>query len=271
MLSAALIPSTHYCEQDQRGLHACEQCEYSACADCLHDEAKSTCRCPSANFGLRTAIPHHRLVRGWARPVARDGTGPFKSLAQVRMERRLPSCSPGLVKLTRCSYYGCYAAAREEVALCTKCRSVVYCSAQCAASAWQGEPPQAIIPDLAQATGGGVESGGMTLNGGMTTMMMSLDPNAAGLPEIQRAAAAALAAAKRKEEVELIKALEAKAALFGAANSGEVIAAAEQLKTLKGVSPAANTEEEKDNDDGSGGCGCERRGGCYPGGGIKHA
>ena len=40
--------------------------------------------------------------------------GPFKCAAQVRMERRLTATQPGIVKLTRCSYYGCLAPLPEK-------------------------------------------------------------------------------------------------------------------------------------------------------------
>ena len=65
---------------------------------------------------------------------------------KAETERRLSSAVPALIRLTRCSYYGCLGPLPEKKALlCTKCRAVVYCSSRCAAAAWTGEPPVALI------------------------------------------------------------------------------------------------------------------------------
>ena len=76
-------------------------------------------------------------------PGGKRYAGPFKCAAQISMERKLTASVPGQVRLERCSYYGCgQPLPKDKALMCTRCRSVVFCSQQCAAAAWSGSKPK---------------------------------------------------------------------------------------------------------------------------------
>lgn len=127
------------CEEDlPMELDQCADCGWGVCEVCAGDPVKSTCRCPASNMGTAYADMQgpqsHMGEAGGARY-----TGPFKCEAQRKMERRLMLLRADGHKpyLTECCAGDCGKTLMPtEAKLCSRCRSVVYCSPECQAKAW---------------------------------------------------------------------------------------------------------------------------------------
>ena len=99
------------------GLHACEQCEYSACADCLADEARSTCKCPSANFGFAYCDSTSSSRARMGAPGGKRYTGPLQVPRAGSDGAASLLVQPGACQAHALLVLWLYAAAsREEVA-----------------------------------------------------------------------------------------------------------------------------------------------------------
>lgn len=172
-------------------------------------------------------------------------------LVDSAMERKLCAVEAGHVRLERCSYFGCGGELPPKKSLmCTKCRSVVYCSQACAAAAWTGKPPRkAPLPPPTRPAGLSVANlvdfGDELLSTEVGPAATDKDDVGQGgissgethgqMSEIERAerAAASLAASKRAEEAAIARRLAAAASAAGTAHSASAISAAEALKNLQ--------------------------------------
>ena len=224
------------------GLTTCTECLYALCASCMANEQTSLCKCPSSNFGEAYCDSSGPRTRMGA-PGGKKYTGPFKSPAQIAMERKLTSTIPGHVRLERCSYFGCgQPLPKAKSLLCTRCRSVVFCSQQCATAAWSGAKPKAKPSPPPEPIPGGAAA---ELIGQASDPLASAEREAErlerqlaeggeNLSEIERAelAAAAIAAKKRAEELHLARKLATTASATGAANAASAAAASAALQKL---------------------------------------
>ena len=121
------------------GLETCEDCNWTVCESCVQDPASAQCRCSYSNLGrayadMAGAPGRHMGARG-----GKSYMGPFKCAAQREMEsklmlRREPGHAPFL---DQCCYAKCgKVLGNDEAKVCSRCRSVVYCSQECQTSAW---------------------------------------------------------------------------------------------------------------------------------------
>ena len=115
----------------------CEDCGWRVCDDCAVDKTRGPCRCLNSDMGYAYCDmegPRHHMGanRGERYP------GPFKCQAQRELEAQLMT---DRVSGGRCLTACCFFACRKPLTpaqskLCTRCRSVVYCSVECQRAAW---------------------------------------------------------------------------------------------------------------------------------------
>ena len=118
-------------------LETCEDCGFELCEECyLSATAAAACKCINSCMGQ--AYCDMDGPKAWM--GARDGprySGPFKCAAQRAMEAQLLNDPHGGAWLSECSFAGCRKPLTPEAAkLCTRCRSVIYCSLACQKAAW---------------------------------------------------------------------------------------------------------------------------------------
>ena len=107
-------------------IEECPDCHYRA------GERRGTCRCPSSNFGnayCDMGGPKWYMTNG----AGRRYQGPFKCDAQRECEDWLTFGRSPKLSIDTC---GNCKKDLERKFLCSRCRSVVYCSAACQRAAW---------------------------------------------------------------------------------------------------------------------------------------
>jgi hypothetical protein len=124
-------------DDNNLNLERCDDCGWVICESCSSDEHRGPCRCLNSDMGSAYADMQgpapYMGANGGARYV-----GPFKCAAQRQMEATLMmDRHTGGRCLTHCCEPSCGALLLPAAAkLCTRCRSVIYCSAACQRAAW---------------------------------------------------------------------------------------------------------------------------------------
>ena len=118
-------------------LETCEDCGWSVCDSCAVNESRGPCRCLNSDMGNAYADMDGPKWYMGANGGARY-TGPFKPAAQREMEATMMMDRiSGGARLTECCLHTCRKPlTAAESKLCTRCRSVIYCSAECQRAAW---------------------------------------------------------------------------------------------------------------------------------------
>mmetsp|Transcript_20795 Transcript_20795/g.53055 ORF Transcript_20795/g.53055 Transcript_20795/m.53055 type:complete len:339 (+) Transcript_20795:1-1017(+) len=124
-------------EEDGVLIESCMDCGWRLCGSCASSEGRAPCRCMNSEMGV--AYCDFDGLKPW---MGSSGgarySGPFKCRAQREMEYELMNDRIGGGRcLTACCFSECRKPlSAAESKLCTRCRSVVYCSLDCQRAAW---------------------------------------------------------------------------------------------------------------------------------------